>query len=108
VAELLAVVVLGKSIVGSINLHPDSNVVEARQTENFLGICCLGRVMRNRGRFMILDSSGGECRVAVICLTLTTSKPRFTSPSEISFAGMLCGRWRITTFMGFSDFGRKD
>jgi hypothetical protein len=39
VAELLAVVALSKSILGSINLHPDSNVAEAWQTENFLGLC---------------------------------------------------------------------
>jgi hypothetical protein len=42
----------------------------------------LGRVTSNSGRFMILDSSGGERLVAVICLTLT-SKPRLTRPSEI-------------------------
>jgi hypothetical protein len=42
--------------------------------------------------------------VAVICLTLITSKPRLTSPSDISSAGVLCGRWRITAFMGFSGY----
>jgi hypothetical protein len=57
---------------------------------------------------MILDSSGGERPVALICLTLKTSKPRLTSPSEISFAGALCGRWRITPFMGFLDSGKKE
>jgi hypothetical protein len=36
VAELLAVVALGKSILGSISLHSDNNVAEARQTKNFL------------------------------------------------------------------------
>jgi hypothetical protein len=36
VAELLAVVALGKIILGSISLHPDSNVAEARQTKNIL------------------------------------------------------------------------
>jgi hypothetical protein len=35
VVELLAVVALGKSSLGSISLHPDSNVEEAWQTENF-------------------------------------------------------------------------
>jgi hypothetical protein len=65
----------------------------------------LGRVMRNRGRFIILDSSGVERRVAVICLTLKMSKPRLTRPSEISSAAVLSGRWRITSLMGFSDFG---
>jgi hypothetical protein len=36
VAELLAFVALGKSILGSISFHPDSNVAEARQTKYFL------------------------------------------------------------------------
>jgi hypothetical protein len=40
VAELLAVVALVKIFLGSISLHPDSNVAEARQTDNFLGLCC--------------------------------------------------------------------
>jgi hypothetical protein len=39
VAELLAVVALRKKILGSVCLHPDSTVTEARQTENFLGLC---------------------------------------------------------------------
>jgi hypothetical protein len=67
----------------------------------------LGKVTRKKGRFIILDSSGGDRRVDVICLTLTTSKPRLTSPSEISSAGVVYGRWRITAFMGFSDLAKK-
>jgi hypothetical protein len=39
VAELLATVTLGKSILGSIRLYADSSLVEAWQTENFLGLC---------------------------------------------------------------------
>jgi hypothetical protein len=66
----------------------------------------LSKVTRNMGRFMILDSSGGDRRVAVICLTLPTSKPRLTSPSEIFSAVVLCSRWRITAFVGFSDSGK--
>jgi hypothetical protein len=38
-AKLLAVVALRKNILGSISLHPDSNMAEAWQTENFLGLC---------------------------------------------------------------------
>jgi hypothetical protein len=63
-----------------------------------------GKVTRKRDRLMTLGSSGGDRRVAVICLTLTTSKPRLTSPSEISTAGVSCGRWR----MGFSFGGKKE
>jgi hypothetical protein len=38
-AKLLAVVALRKGILGSIRLHPDNNVAEVWQTENFLGFC---------------------------------------------------------------------
>jgi hypothetical protein len=37
VAELLAVVTLRKSTLVSVCLHPDRDVAEALQTENFLG-----------------------------------------------------------------------
>jgi hypothetical protein len=40
VAELPEFVALVMSILSSISLHPDSNVAEARQMENFLGLCC--------------------------------------------------------------------
>jgi hypothetical protein len=65
----------------------------------------LGKVMRNRGMFMVVVPSGGEWQMAVICLTLITSKPRLTSPSDVSSAGVLRGRWRITAFMGFRNLG---
>jgi hypothetical protein len=61
----------------------------------------LGRVLRNRGRLEIFGSSEDDRRVVVICVTLTTSKPRLTSPSDMSSAGVLIGRCRITAFMGF-------
>jgi hypothetical protein len=65
----------------------------------------LGKVIRDRLKFMVVDASEGDRRVSVICLTLITSNPRLTSPSDISSAGVLCGRWRITAFIGFSDLG---
>jgi hypothetical protein len=68
----------------------------------------LGRVMRKRGRFEDFGLSGADRRVAVICLTLITSKPRFTSPSDMSSAGVLMGRCRITALIGLSDFGKKE
>jgi hypothetical protein len=64
-----------------------------------------GKVIRKRGRFMVFDPSGGDRRVAVIYFTLITSKPRLLSPSDMYSAGVFYGRWRITTFMGFSDLG---
>jgi hypothetical protein len=60
----------------------------------------LGKVTRKSGREMTLDSSEGDRRMVVICLTLTTSKPRLTNLSEMSSAGVSFGK-----FMGFYDFG---
>jgi hypothetical protein len=108
VAILLAVVALGKSILCSISLHPDSNVQRLDERQISREFAVLGRVTRNRGRSINLDISGVERRVTVICLKLTTSKPRLTRPSEISSAGMLSGRWRIIAFMSFSDLGKKE
>jgi hypothetical protein len=34
-------------------------------------------------------------------LTLITSKPRFTDPSDMISAGAEAGRYRITAFTGF-------
>jgi hypothetical protein len=68
----------------------------------------LGRVIRKRGRFMDLGSSGDDRRVVVICLTLMTSKPRLTNPFDISSAGVLMGRRRMTALIGFSDFGKEN
>jgi hypothetical protein len=51
----------------------------------------LGRVIRNKGRFLFALPSEGDWR-EVICLTLITSDPRVTSPSEMSSAGVLEGR----------------
>jgi hypothetical protein len=65
----------------------------------------LGKVIRKRGRFMVFDPSEGDRRVAVICLTLIMTKPRLTSPSDMSSAWVLCGRWRITAFVGFFKCG---
>jgi hypothetical protein len=49
----------------------------------------LGKVIRNKGRFLVVVPSEGGRWVVVICLTLITSKPRFTSSSEIFSAGVL-------------------
>jgi hypothetical protein len=61
----------------------------------------LGKVTRNRGRFVVLGSSGDDRLVDLICLALTMSKLRFTSPSDMSSAWVLSDKWRITAFMGF-------
>jgi hypothetical protein len=61
----------------------------------------LGKVMRKRGRFTVDDPSAGDLRVADSCVALMTSKPRPTNPSEMSSAGLVNGRCRITAFIGF-------
>jgi hypothetical protein len=87
-----------------------STFMEMWQRLDSLKICgdfsVLGRVTRNRGKFTILDPSGDR-QVDVICLTLMTSNPRSTSPSEMSWAGVLLGKWRNTALIGFSDFGKR-
>lgn len=67
-------------------------------------VAILAKVMRNRGRFFVAVSSG-EPLVVDICLMLIVSKPRLTSPSEMSSAGVLIGRWNITALIGFKDLG---
>jgi hypothetical protein len=52
----------------------------------------LGRVMRNKRRFLVAASWEGDQQEIVNCLTLTTSNPRVTSPSEISCAELLTDR----------------
>jgi hypothetical protein len=72
VAELLAVMALCKTTLSYICLHPDCDVAEVLQSENFLDSAVLGKVIRKRGRFMVFDPSEGDRWVAVICLTLIT------------------------------------
>jgi hypothetical protein len=67
----------------------------------------LGRVTRKRGRFVVFGSLGEDRQVVVICLTLTNSNLRLTSPPQMSSTGVLVGRWRMTAFIGFSDFGKN-
>jgi hypothetical protein len=57
--------------------------------------------------FIVIDPSAGNQRVADICLTLITSKPRFTNPSQMSSVRVVNGRCHITAFIGFWDFGWK-
>jgi hypothetical protein len=48
----------------------------------------LGKVIRKSGTFTVVLSAGDR-RAVDICLTLITSKPRFTNPSE----RVLCRSW---------------
>jgi hypothetical protein len=55
--------------------------------------------------FTVVVLSAGDRRVVNICLTLITSKPKFTHPAEVSSAGAETGRCHITAFIGFWDLG---
>jgi hypothetical protein len=63
----------------------------------------LGKVIRKRGMFIAVVPSAGDGWVVDICLTLTTSKSRFTSSSEMSTAGVETGSCRVTAFICFWD-----
>jgi hypothetical protein len=92
VAKLLAVMALREFT----QPYMQSTLMEMWQRLFRLKISCnfadLGKVIRNKGRFLVIVPSEGDRRVVVICLTLTMSNPRVTSPSEISSAGVLGGR----------------
>jgi hypothetical protein len=67
----------------------------------------IGKVIRNKGRLTWDVPSAEDLLVDDICLTLIKSNPRPTKPSEMSSAGVLNGRCRITALMGFWDLGWK-
>jgi hypothetical protein len=60
----------------------------------------LGKVIRKREMCTVV-SSARDPWVVDICLTLITSKPRFTNPSEMFSAGAEAGRYSITVSAGF-------
>jgi hypothetical protein len=66
-----------------------------------------GSVTRKRGRNSERGPSSGDLRVVFICFTFTTSKPKSTSPLDMSSARVCMGSWRMTAFVGCSLFGRK-
>jgi hypothetical protein len=69
----------------------------------------LGSVTRNKG--MVTGVPSGDRREVDICLTLTTSNVMSPSPSAMSSAGVLLGRWRMTAFIGSlleEDFLKKE
>jgi hypothetical protein len=86
-----------------------STLIAARQSLVGLNIISdldvPGKVMRKRGRFGVDVPPSGDRRVADICLTLITSKPVSINPSEISSAGVVNGKCRITAFIDFRNLG---
>jgi hypothetical protein len=65
----------------------------------------LGKVKRKREVFTVVVPSAGDRRVVDICLTLLTSKEKFTNPSEMSSAEAETGRCRVTVLIAFWDLG---
>jgi hypothetical protein len=76
----------GKRLV-SLNIPWDFNV--------------LGKAIRKRGMITVVLLSASDRRVIDVCLTLITSKPKFTNPSEMSSARVDTGRCRILAYTGF-------
>jgi hypothetical protein len=106
VAELLAVVALGKSILAlyaSTLIAMWQWLVSRKIPWDF---AVLGKFIGRRVRFMIFDPSGGDRRVAVIFLTLIKSKPRLTSPSGVFCS---CVVWQVAYHCHhrFSGFGTE-
>jgi hypothetical protein len=58
-----------KPILSSLYLHPDCDVAEAFQQKISSDFDFLGKVIRKRGRLLVVDPSEGDRRVAAICLT---------------------------------------
>jgi hypothetical protein len=100
VAKLLAFKTLGEGGLGFVCLYLDADVAEAGEFEYFLEFPVLGKVTRDK----VMGFEPSE-RAEEICLTVTTSKPRSTSPSDMSYAGVLLFRWRNTAFIRFVRFG---
>jgi hypothetical protein len=65
-----------------------------------------GRVMRKREGCWVTHFSDVDPRLVDVCLILIMSKPKSTSPSEMSWTGVLVGRCTIA-LIDFSDFGWK-
>jgi hypothetical protein len=105
-AELLAIVALREVTLGSVRLHLDHNVAVGSKLKNLLRLLCSREGDEEEGSWWGVDPSDFDRRL-VICWTLMVSKPRSTSASEISWAGVLAGRWRMTALMGFSDLEKN-
>jgi hypothetical protein len=67
----------------------------------------ISKIMRSRGRFTVDGSLAGNRRVADICLTLIMPKPKPTNPSEMSSAGVVNRRCRVTAIISFWDLAQK-
>jgi hypothetical protein len=65
----------------------------------------LGEGIGKRGMLTVVVLFACDRRVIDIFLSLITSKPRFTNPTEMSSAGVENGRCRITAYTGLWDVG---
>jgi hypothetical protein len=80
---------LNKASLSPIRLYLDGNVTKAWNIEVSCDFAVLGKVMSNKGRFLVVASWENDQSMVDICLKLTTSKPRFFSSSEMYVAGVL-------------------
>jgi hypothetical protein len=64
-----------------------------------------GKVIMTRGIFTVVVPSAGDRLLIHISLALVTATLKFANPSEMSSAGAVTGRGRITAFISFWDFG---
>jgi hypothetical protein len=106
-AKVLAVVALPKSSLSSNWYYLDDNMVKDIQFEYLLRFKFLVKVTRNRGKVFTWVYPFGVLRLIVNCLTLMMLKPKSFRLSEIPSAGVSRGRWWITVWTVFSNFGEK-
>jgi hypothetical protein len=98
IAEFLVVLTLLEISLGVVRLYPGLNITKSRQSKYLMGVrgC---KSMRKRGMLTVVVPTAGDRRVVDICLTVITSKPRFTNASEMCSAGAETGRCRTTAFI---------
>jgi hypothetical protein len=100
-AEFLPVVTLRETrldFIRSILIATLQSLVSSNILWDFY---VLGKVIMKRVMFAVVVPYAGDERVLDICLTVITSKSRFTNPSDMFTAGDENGRCRITAFVGF-------
>jgi hypothetical protein len=83
---------LREAILSPVCLHTNGNMAKVLELEDSWDLAFLGRVMRNKGRFLVVVSSVADRREIVICLTLTTSNSTVINHFEITCGGVLVGR----------------
>jgi hypothetical protein len=87
--EFLEAVTQRETSLNSERLYPDCNMARLITLNISWDFDFLGKVIRKRGRFAVDVPSASDRRIADISLTLITSKPKSTNPSEMSSTGVV-------------------